>query len=123
MCLCVYSKTMADLEQPHQFVQIFCLFYKKNLTFSILHICFYKILTSIYLFYTFIQLNIHSFTFFYYFLTHGLSLSLSLSKPTTVIITQPPSSKNPDLSDPSFVIFSFLILMVDRSRNPNQVET
>ena len=43
--------------------------------------------------------------------------SLSLSDLTTVIITQPPSSRNPDLLDPSFVIFLFLILMVDRSRN------
>ena len=45
------------------------------------------------------------------------SLSPSPSNPTTVIITQPPLSRNPDLLDPSFVIFSFLILMVDRSRN------
>ena len=59
------------------------------------------------------------FYIFYYFLTHGLSLSLT--DPTTIIITQPPSSRNLDLSDPSFVIFLFLILMVDRS--PNQAET
>ena len=31
--------------------------------------------TSVYLFYTYIQLNIHSFTIFYYFLTHYTSLS------------------------------------------------
>ena len=62
-----------------------------------------------------------------YFFSHSwplsLSLSLSLSNPTIVIITQPPSSQNPDLSDPSFGIFSFFILMVDRSRNPDAVET
>ena len=49
--------------------------------------------------------------------------SLSLLDPTTVIITQPPSSRNPDLSDPSFVIFSFIILMVNRSQNLDEVET
>ena len=37
--------------------------------------------------------------------SHSWPLSLSLSNPTTIIITQPPSSQNPDLSDPSFVIF------------------
>ena len=37
------------------FVQIFYLFYKKKSIFSILHIHFYKILISVYLFYTFIQ--------------------------------------------------------------------
>ena len=49
-------------------------------TFSILHIHFYKTFTSVYLFYTFIQKNIHSFTFFIIFsLMASLSLSLSLS--------------------------------------------
>ena len=63
------------------------------------------------------------FYIFYYFLTHGRSLSLtaslSLSDPTIVIITQPPSSRNLNLSNLSFVIFLFLILMVDQSRNPD----
>ena len=40
----------------------------------------------------------------------------SLSNPTTIIITQPPSSRNLDLFT-CFVLFFFLILMVDRSRN------
>ena len=70
------------------------------------------------------------FYIFYYFLTRGLSLSLSLSlttshslsDPTTVIITQPPSSRNPYLYT-CFVLFLFLILMVDRSRNPDETET
>ena len=51
------------------------------------------------------------------------SLSLTASDPTIVIITQPPSSRNPDLSSPSFVIFLFLILMIDRSRNLDEAET
>ena len=57
------------------------------------------------------------FYIFYYFLTHGLSLShcLSLSL-KLIIITQPPSSQKLDLFT-CFVLFLFLILMVDQSRN------
>ena len=53
--------------------------------------------------------------FFYY--SHSWVLSLSLSDPTTVIITQPPSSRSPDLYTCFVFFFLFLILMVDRSRN------
>ena len=48
------KKSDRILEQPHQLMQIFCLFCKKKPIFSILHIYFYKTSTSVYLFYTFI---------------------------------------------------------------------
>ena len=47
----------------------------------------------------------------------SLTASLSLSDPTIIIITQPPSSRKLDLFT-CFVLFLFLILMVDQSRNP-----
>ena len=43
------------LEHPHQLIHNFYLFCKKKHVFSILHTNFYKIPTSICLFYTFIQ--------------------------------------------------------------------
>ena len=74
------------LEQPHQFVQIFCLFCKKKPTFSILHIHFYKN-THISLSILHIYLIKYSFFYiFYYFLPsplwHKLTTSSSPSTPT-----------------------------------------
>ena len=51
---CPLGDFKQPLEQPHQFIQIFYLFYTKKPTFSILHIHFYKTHTSVYLFCTFI---------------------------------------------------------------------
>ena len=78
------------------------------------------------------------FYIFYYFLTHGPSLFLSLSLSLFVslshclflslslldltTITQPQSRQNLDLFT-CFVLFLFLILMVNRSRNPDEAET
>ena len=53
----------------------------KSCTFSILHIHFYKTPILVYLFYTFIQKNICSFTIFLLFSSHpSHSLPISLSK-------------------------------------------
>ena len=94
-------------------------------TFSILHIHFYKTFTSVYLFYTFIQIIFILLHFLLFSHSWPLSLSLSLSlslRPTTDIITQPPSSRNPDLFT-CLVLFLFLILMVDRSQNLDEAKT
>ena len=56
-------------------MQIFLLFYTKKVTFSIFHTHFYKTPTVVYLFYTFIQQNIHFFTIFYYSPSPPLSLT------------------------------------------------
>ena len=72
-----------SLEQPHQFVQIFYLFYMKKPTFSILHIYFYKTPTSIYLFYIFMIYSI-KYSLFYNFLLFTLSLPLSLTDPQSI---------------------------------------
>ena len=56
-------------------MQIFLLFYTKKVTFSIFHTHFYKTPTLVYLFYTFIQQNIHFFTIFYYSPSPPLSLT------------------------------------------------
>ena len=96
LCVTYYNKknlVALKLRHQHLHVQNFLHFAHLKPIFSILHIYFYKTPTSVYLFYTFIQQNIHSFTFLL-LLSH--SWPLSLSDPTTVIITQPPLSRNPD---------------------------
>ena len=113
-----YFQSLIQWEQPHSF-KFFVYFTRKFF--------FFLFYTSIFIkhSYQFIY-SIHLFNkifIFYIFIIFSLmvslSLSLSLSDPTTIIITQSPSSRNPDLLDPSFVIFLFLILMVDQSRNPD----
>ena len=87
---------LSILEQLHQFVQIFCLFCKEKPTFSILYIHFYKILTSVYLFYTFIQQNIHSFYIFFIIsfpLLSGTNSQIRLLHRATPTPSQPPFNK------------------------------
>ena len=120
---------MHKLEQPHQFVQIFCIFYKKNLLFLFYTSTFTK---YSYQFIYFTHLFNKIFILLHFLLfSHSwpLSLSLSLRDPATIIITQSPSSQNPDLSDPKFVIFfvsyshGWSEPKPRWSQNPNQVET
>ena len=72
-------------------MQIFCLFCKKKLTFSILHAHFYKTPTSVCLFYHLFYLNNH---FPHFFLIFYLKLSLSthktLSIPTETLLFKTP---------------------------------
>ena len=72
-------------------MQIFCLFCKKNLLFSILHTHFYKTPTSVCLFYHLFYLNNH---FPHFFLIFYLKLSLSthktLSIPTETLLSKTP---------------------------------
>ena len=68
-----------QLEQPHQSMQIFCLFCKKKLTFSILHAHFYKTPTSVCLFYHLFYLNNH-FSHFFFIIFHWSHHLTKLSK-------------------------------------------
>ena len=78
------------LEHP---LKLLVHFTRKKATFSILHTHFYKTHTSVYLFYTFIQQNIHYFTIYYYSLSHCPSLSQSQTYHyQRSLHTQPPSS-------------------------------
>ena len=73
-------------------MQIFCLFCKKNLLFSILHTHFYKTHTSVCLFYHLFYLNNLFPHFFYYFISNSLSLSIheTLSIPTETLLFETP---------------------------------
>ena len=74
----IYLFNQLILEQLHQSMQNFCLFCQKKPTFSILHTNFYKILTSVCLFYNLFYLNNHFPKFFNYLSQLSLSLSLSI---------------------------------------------
>ena len=80
------SFSISNLEQLINWCKFSFYFAQKKLLFFILHIHFYKTPISVYLFYTFIQWNIHSFTIFYYSPSPPLSLidqqSLTDSDPT-----------------------------------------
>ena len=75
------------LEYPHQWMQKIFHFAHLKPTFSILHIHFYKTFTSVYLFYTFIQIIFILLHFLLFSHSWPLSLSLSLS-----LSDQPPTS-------------------------------
>ena len=111
-----YFQSLIQWEQPHLF-KFFVYFTRKNLLFLFYTSIFIKHSYQ-YIYSTHLFNKIFIFFIFLLF-SHSWPLSLSLTDPTTIIITQSPSSRNPNLSNPSFVIFSFLILMVDRSRNPD----
>ena len=66
------------LEYPHQWMQKIFHFAHLKPTFSILHIHFYKTFTSVYLFYTFIQIIFILLHFLLF--SHSWPLSLSLSQ-------------------------------------------
>ena len=97
---CSLGDFKQPLEQPHQFIQIFYLFYTKKPTFSILHIHFYKTPTLVYLFYIYLFNKI--FIILQFFIIHSLTTPLS-HRPTVhyyqrSLHTQPPS---PPLSPPN----------------------
>ena len=83
-------------------MQTFLLFYTKKATFSILHTHFYKTPTLVYLFYTFIQQNIHFFTIFYY------SPSLPLSHTDQHSLTNPDPAYTPKPNTQRKVVVVFV---------------
>ena len=108
---------MHKLEQPHQFVQIFCIFYKKNLLFLFYTSTFTK---YSYQFIYFTHLFNKIFILLHFLLfSHSwplsLSLSLSLSqRPShhhhhSVTIKPKPGSLRPKICDFFCFLFSWLI--------------
>ena len=117
---------MHKLEQPHQSVQIFCIFYKKNLLFLFYTSTFTK---HSYQFIYFTHLFNKIFILLHFLLfSHSWHLSLSLS--LSLSETQPPSSSlshhqaKTRISQTQILwFFLFLILMVDQSRNLDEAKT
>ena len=104
---------MHKLEQPHQFVQIFCIFYKKNLLFLFYTSTFTK---YSYQFIYFTHLFNKIFILLHFLLfSHSWPLSLSLSqRPShhhhhSVTIKPKPGSLRPKICDFFCFLFSWLI--------------
>ena len=90
----IYLFNQLILEQLHQSTQNFCLFCQKKPTISILQTNFYKILTSVCLFYNIFYLNNHFPKFFNYLSQLSLSLSVH-SQFETLSIHSPSETLSP----------------------------
>ena len=116
----VLTVKKTPLEYPHQWMQKIFHFAHLKPTFSILHIHFYKTFTSVYLFYTFIQIIFILLHFLLF--SHSWPLSLSLSQ-TNHRHHHPATIKSKPRSVYLPCAFFVFILMIDWSQNLDEAKT